>query len=237
VPWEICTTNTAGITITLPVKANCVFGDKVGVLVWGQGTTITVATGAGDTGCYFSGSSTFSTSWNQVGIVYVEYTADGNGNWFTDRYPFGAVPGQLVDFRQKAGPSTGAYSAAYTAAVNPLPDGSGGNMQLTYTPPVNCYWETTFGVGQCVKNDAAYGVAYLGVVLAPVDANGYVTAWDVKTQHSSVNQIEARFVHRTFTLVAGTAYTLNAALSVGSGSWTLWLQQDYYWLQAKAIAR
>ena len=59
----------------------------------------------------------------------------------------------------------------------------------------------------------------------------------MRTQHNSVNVIENRFVERTFALVAGTAYTLNAYLSVGAGTWALWLQQDYWFMQTKAIAR
>jgi len=110
-------------------------------------------------------------------------------------------------------------------------------MQLTYTPPVNVYWDCKVSCGQLIKQDAAYGSAYLGLYLNPVDANGQAYAWDVRTQHNSVNVIENRFVERTFALVAGTAYTLNAYLSVGAGTWALWLQQDYWFMQTKAIAR
>jgi len=148
-------------------------------------------------------------------------------------------PGRIIDVQRKNGAAE-VYSGGFTTLYDPLADRTGAgyqNMQLSYTPPVDVWWDVTGVIGIVQKMDAAYHYAYGRLALAPTDVDGVQYAHHLVTQHSAVQQFEARVVQRAFKLAAGTAYTVTLGISPGGGTWTYHCGVGHLWLEAKAITR
>lgn len=147
-------------------------------------------------------------------------------------------PSPLLDFRSIYGASD-----TYSAAIGPSAtvDISNGSvpLALTYTPPVPVWWETFLNVGLLSKEDAAYGLAYVILLISPADADGGSQLNAGMTQHLTVDRYGSRSMQRTWKLNAGVAYTVKGMLSIGAanGSWTYYRGQAYLALEAKAWAR
>lgn len=108
-----------------------------------------------------------------------------------------------------------------TAFVNLMADGVGvaGTVPIgfTFTPSVNCFWQTDLLVGVVQKMDSAYHATYVRAVLSPVDERGVNVANFILTQHAAVQTYMAAHVNPTWMLKAGTAYTVNGQIGNSSG--------------------
>lgn len=146
---------------------------------------------------------------------------------------------RIIDIQTKNG-ATEAYSAVLGASgATPLVDGAGGQMRLSYTPPVNCWWDVTATVGivQAVSN--TYHYIYGMILLNTPDVDGILNSGVLVEQNSSANVYEGRTLSRLFKLAAGTAYTVDLALLGGSlgSSWQYYHGPTQLWINAKAITR
>jgi len=132
------------------------------------------------------------------------------------------------------------YSGQFTTNQNPLSDNVGGAaqpMRISYTPPVDAWWEVNGLIGLAVKVDANYNYALGGLILNTADVDGAVsTAWYI-TQHSAVQQYEGRHMTRIWKLAAGVAYTCALYLSVTGGTWQYYCGPSQLYIQGKAWAR
>ena len=118
------------------------------------------------------------------------------------------------------------------------PHGRGAQyMQIGYTPPVNAWWEVTGNMAIVQKLDAAYSYAYGGITISPADADGYATAQQLITQHSSVQQFESRHVSRLFKLTAGVPYTATLFISPAAGTWSYYCGPNHLFIHLKAWQR
>src|SRR4051812_4396578 len=101
-------------------------------------------------------------------------------------------PGQEIDFKRING-AEDAYSSSFTTAFIPIADRTGAgsiNMRLTYTPPVDCWWEINGNIGIVQKIDAAYHYAYGTLQLAPADVDGISRAMQIAMQNNLVQTFE-----------------------------------------------
>jgi hypothetical protein len=111
----------------------------------------------------------------------------------------------------RAVPGTGGQVYADTAGVVP--------MRLSYTPPVNCWWEVHGNMGTIQKLDAAYHYGYMDLILTPADADGYDRTEQIEEQHSTVQIYAFRSALMLFKLTAGVAYRCDMLFSTQGGSW------------------
>lgn len=143
---------------------------------------------------------------------------------------------RLLDIRRT--PANGAE--AYRAVANgwSFYQGPGDPaLGLSYTPPVNAWWEVTLNVGLLHKLDAAYHYGVVWLNLAPADVDGVANAMNYESQHTSVQTFTGRFMTRTFKLAAGTAYTASAKFQTDGGSWEFYQGSNQLYMEAMAHAR
>ena len=111
-------------------------------------------------------------------------------------------------------------------------------MRISYTPPVDCWWELDALIGIVYKTDAAYGYAYWGTLLAPADVDGIQRTKAIEMQNSSVNTYAFKSVHRKHRLVAGVAYSVDLYCDLtGGGTWQYNNSPDYLTMGATARVR
>jgi hypothetical protein len=131
------------------------------------------------------------------------------------------------------------YSGGFTASYVPFSDGPGsaGYMRLSYTPPVDAWWEVNGEIGLLACDTAAYVYGYGVINLTPADADGYRGNSMVCMQHQQVNQFENRKMYSLFKLTAGVAYTADLGYSPSSGTWRYYCGPAQLSLEAKAWPR
>lgn len=150
--------------------------------------------------------------------------------------------GEVIDIRTKNGAEE-AYSGTFNGTFSPLADRTGGsaqNMRLSYTPPVDVWWEVIGHIGIVQKNDAAYHYAYGLITLTPSDVDGINQAHSLETQRSDVMQFGFRSMNRLFKLAANTSYSADLGIapqSGGVGAWSYYCGKNHLWIQAKAYRR
>jgi hypothetical protein len=144
--------------------------------------------------------------------------------------------GRLIDVRHMFGQNN-AYSvhtagAVYADAAHTIP------MALSYTPPIDVWWEVdgTIGIIDCTA--AAYNYAYGYLQLSPADADSVATGGQqVATQRTDVNKFGNRSPSYTYKLVAGTAYTVTLSFTYNAVGWQIFQDAALLQLEAKAWAR
>lgn len=173
------------------------------------------------------------------GTSYYEQAADPgavmNGSlWVdTDEAPL-TMPGTIIDV-QKLNGTNAAYVAITSGSRFKV--SAGADLALSYTPPVNCWWDVDLVVGTLQKTDAAYHYAQIYIGLTPTDEDGIAAVNTTKTQHSTVQTFEPQVISSLFKLKANTAYQVWASMSTSGGTWQYWQGSTQLWIQAKAIAR
>jgi hypothetical protein len=118
------------------------------------------------------------------------------------------TPGQVIDDRNLRGGvddggavllGTQVYATANLAAGVP--------MVMTYTPPVNVWWEVDAWL-YITKEDAVYGYTYCRLVLSPADANNVWSSDNILGgMHLNVNRYAMVRGSEKYKLNANTAYT------------------------------
>lgn len=110
-------------------------------------------------------------------------------------------------------------------------------LRLSYTPPVDAWWELNLFIGTLQKTDAAYHYAQVQLGLNTADVDGLTTATVTKTQHAQVQQFEPHQLIRTYKLAAGVPYQTNCSIGVSGGTWQFNQSNNMLFLEAKAWAR
>lgn len=145
-------------------------------------------------------------------------------------------PGSYLDTQSINGATEG-YSGQFTVAVNPLSTGVA-SLQISYTPPVDAWWEVTCHIGVVQKVDAAYHYMYGGFNLSQADVDGVTSAYSLITQNSSVQLYEARAVTRLLKLAAGQTYIARSYLGgMSGGTWAYYRGPGQLWMNGKAWRR
>jgi hypothetical protein len=144
----------------------------------------------------------------------------------------------FLDVQVKRGVSE-AYSGGFTTNYPVLNDGPGspGVMRLSYTPPVDAWWEVHGEIGIITCQTAAYVYAYGNLTLTPADADGASMNSMLVMQHAQVNMYENRKMHALFKLRAGVAYTADLGISPANGTWTYYCGPAQLSIEGKAWPR
>jgi len=160
-------------------------------------------------------------------------------NWVT----IGSVPGQagvLATQRKGGALAFGTQTAGFTAVQNRLYDRGIGAastlpIEITYTPPVDCYWEVHGHVGEMVKQDANYHYGDVALTITPADADGVTLGANSReTQHSTVQTHMNYQVRKVFRLSAGVKYTAYLSFTPQAGTWAYGLSPGELFIEGKA---
>ena len=147
-----------------------------------------------------------------------------------------AQTGFILDEQYKQGAGSG-YVVLASGGTLQTGGASSSPMSLTYTPPVNCWWETSGLVGILDKTDAAYHYAYIYLTLSPNDVDGNNAVYQIFTQNQASDRYGNRMPSRIWKLNAGTAYTVTMAINTSGGTWQYTQLAQYLKLQGKAWSR
>jgi hypothetical protein len=152
-------------------------------------------------------SSQTTLAWRPGRLLAVQHIEGSNNAW----YALPAGNGQLTR----------------VGATTPL--------EISYTPPVDCYWDVSLNV-MITKLDAAYHNAYATIDLSPVDLHGDSGVWQIAIQHNSVDWAWPRLPRRTFWLSRGVSYVARANYSLSGGSWQMHQGAGYLMMDGVATA-
>ena len=148
-------------------------------------------------------------------------------------------PGGLLNAQRVNGQSEGYSSQFSPTSPNQLWADAGGTvpLRLTYTSPVDAWWDVGLNLGLLQKVDAAYHYAFPRLSLSPPDADGVYDSYQYVTQHASVQTFEGYGIRRMYKLAAGVAYTVNGLITVSGGTWQYHMGPAQLWIDARAYAR
>jgi hypothetical protein len=173
-------------------------------------------------------------------LIFNTTTNRHETNLGTDAAPIWLpVGGGPLDIQSVFGDDSG-YTSNFTGSgqIQLVRTGGGLPLRLTYTPPVNAWWEASLTLGLLQKASAEYTYLYGGCLLTPADADGRSSILNLVTQHSQVQTFEGRIASSMFKLSAGIAYQLDGILTGGSGgSWNYYIGKHQLELHAKAFVR
>ena len=147
-----------------------------------------------------------------------------------------ATKGRLIDVQRLIG-SNNAYAAIATGGLFYMNAALSIPMRFSYTPPVDVWWETRMNVGVLQKTDAAYHYGYVSVGLNTPDADGHQGAYQIFTQHSTVDVFGFRVPTKTWKLTGGVAYQASAIFTASGGTWSYYQGDAYHFAEAKAWTR
>jgi hypothetical protein len=147
------------------------------------------------------------------------------------------MPGTIIDVRRIDGLEGTYINLTVGAWVNQTIHSDGRLMALSYTPPVDCWWELD-AVGYLTCGTAAYTYTQSDILLTPADADGFSTMQEIMSgQYNGVVTYYSPKVHRLFKLTAGVAYTAQFRHFLQASSMTAYRGGTYTWMLAKAIVR
>lgn len=119
------------------------------------------------------------------------------------------VPGNRVQIKRGAADTLVNFNTA-TAAGTVVPDGAGGNMQISYTPRYQCYWIVHTNI---MAHGYPDGIGWRrwdhGIYCTPADADGIVLGSQCPHEVYDNTSIEWRSVGTSFKfrLLPGITYT------------------------------
>lgn len=174
------------------------------------------------------GAMIFNTTTNRI---EVNLGTDAAPIWLPDSGP--------IDIQSVFGDDSG-YTSNFTGSgtIQLVRTGGGTPLRITYTPPINVWWECSLFLGLLQKVSAEYTYLYGGCTLSPADADGRSGALHLVTQHQAVQTYEGRIASTMFKLNANTTYQLDGVLTGGSGgSWNYYIGKSQLELHSKAYAR
>jgi len=90
---DLVETSTAGLTLTLPPATGLVIGDRVGLLIYGAGVSVSVNSTLGG-GIWADGVSAKPMSF--TGYIYREFVFDGTSNWLVASHNMRVAGGQFT---------------------------------------------------------------------------------------------------------------------------------------------
>jgi hypothetical protein len=137
---------------------------------------------------------------------------------------------RTLNFQRIAGNNAGYAALAHGENVR---RSSSVDLSVSYTPPVDCWWEVTVHVG-LMQVLTGPGLVYLGAAISPADVDGLFIGYQRETDDGGYT---FRVVRRTFKLAAGIAYTARGVWSLSTGTYQYHQGDQFLWLEAKAFAR
>lgn len=145
--------------------------------------------------------------------------------------------GVLLNTQYLEPPAGGGYRAAvHTGAV--YIDAGVTPLRLTYTPPVDAWWQTRPMVDIVRCNTAAYCGLHLYLTLSPADTMGVSLVYlMIGFQHTNVTTYRPRYGSMLWSLAANTAYTVTALTYISAGTWDYHQGQDHMWMSGVAWSR
>lgn len=148
-----------------------------------------------------------------------------------------AIPkGALIDVQKIIGANS-AYKVMTSGQRFATVAAGTTDLALSYTPPVDVWWEVTFFLGILNKTDAAYHYAQPGLYINPADADGWQGPVGTKMQHSTVQTFEHQVIVGLFKLAANVAYQAYCACGFSGGTWQYHQGPQQLTLTAKAYKR
>lgn len=165
------------------------------------------------------------------------------GGSLAGNYPSPTVKDRVVTGGILAAQRTIGANAAYraiTTGSNLTVNAAGTSaLAVSYTPPVNCWWEVACCVGIFQKTDAGYGYAYIYLALVPNDADGrgVSSRYAIESQNPAVQTYQYRNLTQVYKLNAGVAYSCVARASIGTGTWQFNQGSTLLAIEGKAWAR
>jgi hypothetical protein len=134
-----------------------------------------------------------------------------------------SVPGSRLQVKRGVADSVVAVSSAVAAGTK-LSDGSGGFMQISYTPLYDCYWVVRGGTIWHGGTDMAGGWQRVdqGLTITPADVNGITAAQQQAMEVYNQATIEFRsyMCSYMFKLAAGVAYTAALIFQFSGSAYT-----------------
>ena len=114
----------------------------------------------------------------------------------------------------------------------------GGLLQVSYTPPVDAWWEVNLHVGllQCLTASYVLAQPAIQMTSPSADVDGFSLVYDYRTMHSGVQLYESFDLVALFKLAAGVAYTV-ATVFVCSGAYQYYQASEQLHMHAKAWTR
>lgn len=149
------------------------------------------------------------------------------------------LPEGAIDFQRLLGNYNGYLGPFSPTSENMLythPDGLT-PIQLTYTPPIDAWWDVTLQAGLVQKADANYNYAQIHQKMLTPDADGDQYGYHYINQHLSVQTYEGYSVRKLWKLAAGVSYTVRAQIIVNGGSWQYYAGPAHLWIQGIAHPR
>lgn len=151
----------------------------------------------------------------------------------------GGAKGRLINVQRLYGQNE-AYRAFSATTGTFMVDAAGVvPLALTYTPPVDCWWDVTATIGIVDSLNAVYNYMYGLLDISPNDVDNEANGgYQIMTQRSDVNKYGHRKPEAIFKLAAGTTYTVSAQWVLGTvASWQYNQGHAYLSIIGRAWAR
>ena len=145
------------------------------------------------------------------------------------------VPGQRINFQRLDGTNANYVAVANGGTFNI--NAGGTPLRLSYTPPVDVWWDVHACLGIVYKTDAVYDYMYAYYQMAVADLLGITQVFQILTQRSDVNTFGYRDMRRKFMLAAGIAYTCTVMCSCSGANWQYYQDNARCFIEGTAYAR
>lgn len=137
--------------------------------------------------------------------------------------------GDIADIQNWESKTAVAANIAVSTRVKIIDFDTNEPMRITYTPEVECWWETQGFLGYCSINDASWNYAYLELVLTPSDGNGNTVMRSIEMVHNTAT-FGHRGVRTMWKLAAGVPYECQAWFNPAAGTHNYLSCPEHQWL-------
>jgi hypothetical protein len=143
------------------------------------------------------------------------------------------IEGAENAYRNISNVSGNSSGSLFTTTTGAVP------LTLTYSPPVDAWWDVTAHVGIFQNADTvAWRYMYAALILSPAPAYGSAAAYAISTQVAPAS-FDHREVQKLYALEAGETYQVSAqyAGDAAGGTWSYYCGSAYLWIQGIAYER
>jgi hypothetical protein len=157
--------------------------------------------------------------------------------YYWNGYAWMPLTGQLLAVQTQRGTVNG-----YTAygGANWIRHDGNNYLVISYTPPVDCWWDVNYNIGlvQALSGAYYYPKTNLSFFSGGPDADGITSvAGQLQMQHANVQTFMSYSGSHVFKLNAGVAYQMGVYWDGGVASWQVHNGPEYMHIQGKAFAR